>query len=144
MQPFPHRYEVRTQAQPTGIVRLSSEGLNDLSTAPPKEFDGPGDQWSPETLLVGAVADCFVFSFRSIASANKFTWSHLQCRAEGKLDKVDGTNYFTEMIVHAELTVAADVDEAKAMRLLERAERVCLISNSLRAKTQLMATIKRA
>ena len=42
------------------------EGVRVIESAPPKEFDGPGDQWSPEQLLTAAVADCFVLNFRTM------------------------------------------------------------------------------
>ena len=34
---------------------LSAEGVRIIESAPPKEFDGPGNQWSPEGLLTAAV-----------------------------------------------------------------------------------------
>ncbi|MDP9065002.1 MAG: OsmC family peroxiredoxin, partial [Pseudomonadota bacterium] len=60
MHPFPHRYTVTASARPGGDVPLSAEGMRIIETAPPKEFDGPGNQWSPEGLLTAAVADCLV------------------------------------------------------------------------------------
>ena len=60
MQPFPHVYETMASATPAGHVTLRSPGVPELATALPVEFDGTGDQWSPETLLSAAIADCFV------------------------------------------------------------------------------------
>ena len=60
MHPFPHHYAVDAAVRPDGDVPLSSEGVRVIESAPPKEFDGPGNQWSPEQLLTAAVADCFV------------------------------------------------------------------------------------
>ena len=74
MHPYPHLYTVQASANPTGDVPVTSAGLPALATAPPAEFDGPGDRWSPETLLVAAVADCLLLSFRGVARANKFAW----------------------------------------------------------------------
>ena len=34
------------------------------------EFGGPGDLWSPETMLAGAVAGCFILTFRAAARAS--------------------------------------------------------------------------
>ena len=110
-------------------------------TAPPAEFDGPGDRWSPETLLVAAVADCFLLSFRGVARANKFDWHSLECSVEGTLDRVEGRTRFTRMAVRATLRVPAGTDEAKARQLVERAEHVCLISNSLVAGRSVEATV---
>ena len=77
MQDFPHQYRVSANAKTAGNVVLSSSGVPDLPSAAPAEFGGPGDQWSPESLLVAAVADCFVLSFRAIARASQFDWASL-------------------------------------------------------------------
>jgi organic hydroperoxide reductase OsmC/OhrA len=72
MQQFPHHYSVVAKADTQGDVALESERLPPISSAPPAEFDGPGDRWSPETLFVAAVADCFMLTFRGIASLSRF------------------------------------------------------------------------
>jgi organic hydroperoxide reductase OsmC/OhrA len=131
MHPYPHLYAVEASARPEGDVPVTSAGLPALSTAPPAEFDGPGDRWSPETLLIAAVADCFLLSFRGVARANKFAWNSLECSVEGKLDRIDGKTHFTHIVVRATLRAPAGTDEAKAVQLMQRAEHVCLISNSL-------------
>jgi len=131
MHPYPHLYSVAASARPEGDVPVTSAGLPALVTAPPAEFDGPGDRWSPETLLVAAVADCYLLSFRGVARANKFAWNSLECSVEGKLDRIDGKTHFTHIVVRATLRAPAGTDEAKAVQLMERAEHVCLISNSL-------------
>ena len=77
MQDLPHHYQVNASAEVDGNVVLKADDLPQIITAPPAEFGGPGDQWSPETLLVGAVANCFVLTFRAIARASKLDWSNL-------------------------------------------------------------------
>ena len=141
MHPYPHLYAVEASARPEGDVPVTAAGLPALSTAPPAEFDGPGDRWSPETLLVGAVADCFLLSFRGVARANKFAWDRLECSVVGTLEKVEGKTKFTRMLVRATLQVPAGTDAAKAKQLLERAEHVCLISNSLVAERSIEPTV---
>jgi organic hydroperoxide reductase OsmC/OhrA len=141
MHPYPHLYTVHATAAPAGDVPVAATGLPTLQTAPPAEFDGPGDRWSPETLLCAAVADCFVLSFRAVARASKLDWTGLECRVEGKLDRVDGRTLFTALAVHASLKVPAGTDPERAKKLLEKAEHVCLISNSLVAERQLVPTV---
>lgn len=141
MQDFPHHYKVAAAATPEGDVRLEADKLETLASAAPQEFGGPGDRWSPETLLVAAVADCFVLSFRAIARASKLSWLSLSCEVEGTLDRSDGATKFTEFRVNATLTVPADVSEQKARRLLEKSEASCLITNSLSATTHLNAVV---
>ena len=52
MQDLPHYYHVNASAEAEGNVTLKANEVPQLVTAPPAEFGGPGDQWSPETLLV--------------------------------------------------------------------------------------------
>ncbi len=142
MQDLPHHYAVSASAATTSHITLSSDGLADLETAGPAEFGGPGDVWSPETLLVGAVADCLILSFRAIARASRFDWQSLTCDAEGVLDKVDRVTQFTRFDLKAVLTVPEGADRDKARRLLEKAERSCLITNSMRAESHLQAEVR--
>lgn len=132
MHPYPHHYRAAASGAPTENVTISSPALPDLATAPPPEFDGPGGLWSPETLLLAAAADCFVLTFRAVARAARFEWSKLECGVEGVLDRVDGVAQFTRFATKAKLTAAAGVDRAKATQLLEKAERACLVANSLK------------
>lgn len=141
MQKLPHHYAATAHAAPDGDVRLASSGVESLLSAPPAAFDGPGDRWSPETLLVAAVADCFVLSFRAIARASSFGWDSLDCDVEGTLDRADGTTRFTAFVVRARLRVPEGADRERADRLLHKAEKSCLITNSLSGPTQLEATV---
>ena len=141
MQNFPHHYDVVASAVPDGDVHLASDGVPLLTTASPRAFDGPGDRWSPETLLIGAVADCFILTFRAVARASKLPWHALDCEAKGTLDRVDGVTRFTEVHVRASLSVPAGVDEALAARLLTKAEERCLVSRSLNASIHLDARV---
>ena len=142
MHDFPHRYVVSAAAETTGNVILSSDGVADLASAPPVEFDGPGDQWSPESLLVAAVADCFALSFRAIARASRLDWRSLSCEVEGTLDRIDRVTQFTAFSVSATLDIAPGTDESKAERLLQKAEQACLITNSLKAESHLRTSIR--
>ena len=141
MHPYPHQYTVHASAEPTGDVPLNATGLPTIASAPPVEFDGPGDRWSPETLLCAAVADCFVLSFRAVARASKLEWTSLEAKVEAKLDRVEGRTYFTEFVVHATLRVPAGTDPQRATKLMEKAEHVCLVSNSLVAQRRLEPTV---
>ena len=141
MHPYPHHYKVRAGATADGEVRLGGEGLPDLQSMPPPEFDGPGGYWSPETLLVAAVADCFMLSFRSIARASRLDWNELTAEVHGLLERIDGVARFTRFETHAELVVPAGTDPARARSLLEKAEKICLISNSLSAERHLTCEV---
>jgi peroxiredoxin-like protein len=142
MDDLPHRYTVAALAEAEGDLRLQSPRLPELTSAPPAEFGGPGDRWSPETLLVAAVADCFILSFRAIARASKLPWLSIRCDVEGTLDRVERAMQFTAFGVRAALRVPPGTDPEKAQRLLAKAEQSCLISRSLKATVVLEAKVE--
>ncbi len=141
MQPFPHHYEVTATAVPDGDVHLGTGDVPPLATASPREFDGPGNRWSAEALLVGAVADCFILTFRAVARAARLPWSSLECDATGTLDRQDGVTRFTHVHLHASLSVPPGADVAAAKQLLQKAEDRCLVSRSLSAPVHLEARV---
>jgi organic hydroperoxide reductase OsmC/OhrA len=142
MQPFPHRYLVDAAATVAGDVSLDSERLTSIPSAPPVEFGGPGDRWSPETLLVASVADCFVLTFRAIAAMSKLNWLALQCQVTGIVDRVERVAQFTEFTILVSLRVPAATDGEQARRLLEKAKQTCLVSNSLKAESRLETRVE--
>ncbi len=144
MHPFPHRYRVRIAVAPEGEVRLDADGLSQLTSMPPPEFDGPGGYWSPETLLLAAVGDCMMLTFRAIAKGSRFEWRELSADVEGLLERVDGNSRFTRVSTHVRLVVPPGADAARAVRLLEKAEQGCPISNSLKAERHLDCEIVEA
>jgi len=122
-------------------VTVSAPGVPPIETAPPPEFDGPGGVWSPETLLIAAVADCFILTFRAVARAARFEWIALDCRVEGTLERIEGQARFTDFATTVRLVVPAGADATQARRLLERAEHGCLVANSLRGKRALSTDV---
>ena len=142
MQDLPHIYRVSTSGKPEGDLQVLADDVEAILAAPPPEFGGPGDRWSPETLLVASVSSCFILSFRAIARASRLPWSALEVHTEGKLERVDGGMQFTEFEVSATLHVPPDANEEKARRILEKAEATCLVTNSMTAETRLNAEVR--
>ncbi|HEY8540724.1 MAG TPA: OsmC family protein [Steroidobacteraceae bacterium] len=143
MQPLPHVYRVAASGADDGNLEVTSEGVPTLAAAAPKEYDGPGDQWSPESLLVAAVASCFILTFRAVARASKLPWQSLECSVEGTLDRVDRVTQFTKFVTRAKLRIDAGANEELCRRALEKAEQGCLIANSLKAQRELEIEIVR-
>ncbi len=142
VHPYPHTYVAAARAEPAGLVTTESPGLDALHIAPPAQFDGPGNRWSPETLLIASIADCFVLTFRAVSRAARFQWLDIECRVEGVLERSDGVSQFTRYTTRAMLRVASGADEASARKLLEKAEHGCLIANSLRGARVLEVEIR--
>ena len=142
MQAFPRRYTVISAADVIGEVSLESERLSTLHAAPPLEFDGPGYKWSPETLIVGAVAGCYLLTFRAIAGVAKLSWNFLKCDVEGTVNRVDRVTHFTHFRLHARLTVPPGTDEDRARQLQGRAKHACLVTHSLKPDFDLKPAVE--
>ena len=141
MKPLPHSYYVNIASGPGSYAALASSGVADLATAPPLEFDGPGDAWSPEQLLVGAVASCFAHTFRAVARASKIDFTALTVWGHGVVDRVDGVVRFTEILLQPRLTLPLTVERPRVERALEKAKHACLVSASLTAPVRIEAEI---
>lgn len=131
MKPLPHVYEVHLTGAPDGYAKVSGAGMPELATAPPLDFDGPGDAWSPEHLLLAAVEACFLFTLRSVARASKVEFLSVELSGQGKVDRKDGVTRFTEIVLRPRLRLPAGGDKERAIRILEKSEKACLVSASL-------------
>jgi organic hydroperoxide reductase OsmC/OhrA len=140
MQGFPHHYRTRAEGGPDQPIKVSSDGLPDLETGPPAEFDGPGDLWSPETMLSAAVANCFILTFRALTRQAGMSWTALDVHAAGKLEKTREGLRFTEFEIRAKLT-APGVDVAQAEDLMHKAEKHCLLTRSLNGEITLIPEV---
>lgn len=131
MKPLPHQYDVRLTGGPEGYARLSTPGVPELRTHSPADFDGPGDAWSPEHLLLAAVQACLLFTLRAVAKLSKVEFTALEVDGGGTVDRQDGVTRFTEIVLRPKLTVPPGTDHERAQRVLEKAEKACLVSASL-------------
>ena len=142
MKPLPHNYEVALSGAAVGYATASGCGLPDLTTAPPAEYDGPGDAWSPEHLLLAAISGCFVFTFRAVARASHLEFIDIDARTSGTVDRSDGTTRFTDILVRAAVTPAAGVDAAAVQRAIDKTAARCLVTASLLTPVRVEATIR--
>ena len=124
-----------------GVVR--AEGvLACISFSAPPEFLGEPGRWTPEHFLVAAVASCFVSTFSGIAEKSRLEFASFNLDAEGLLSSADGIWRFTEIKLRPVLTVLKEEDRDRAILLLEKAERSCLIARSLKCEVALLPAVK--
>lgn len=131
MKPLPHHYAARLAGGPSGYVEVQSPGLPVLRMVEPAEYGGPGDAWSPEHALLASVQACFLFTLRGVARLSKIEFTRLELDAEGTVDRQDGAIRFVEIVLRPRLSVAPDTDRTRALGVLEKAKKACLISSSL-------------
>ncbi|MDG1123213.1 MAG: OsmC family protein [Glaciecola sp.] len=137
MQALPHQYNVHAEAHSDNRLTVKVDNLDELAIAPPQNFGGPGDQWSPEDLFMASVASCFILSFRAIARGSKLSWSSLNCSSQGTLEKVNGVLKFTNIVTSVSLTIPTSESPDTARRILAKADKSCLVANSLNCEIKL-------
>lgn len=139
-----HLYHVDLEWKADRKGEISSPVLNDkLEVATPPEFPkGMEGIWSPEHLFTAAVSSCFMTTFLAIAENSGLDFKNFSCPAKGKLSKVDGKFAMSQVILEPALTICNDEDREKAEKILQKAERVCLITNSLKTEVILEPVIQ--
>lgn len=141
MKPLPHHYEVHLSGASSGYAELSTASVPALRTAPPADYDGPGDAWSPEHLLLASVQGCFLFTLRAIARASKVEFISLDLDAMGTVARIDGVTRFTEIVLRPKLSVPAGANRERMLQILEKSEKACLVSASLSTPVRLEAEV---
>lgn len=137
---MPTSYSYRTTARWTEHTRgiVEAEGIpRTINFAAPPEFGGEPGLWTPEHLLLASVATCYVATLRAVAEASKLHFSSLELTAEGTIAKQEGGFRFTGILLRPVVTIEKEEERERMGRLLEKAERVCLVSRSLACATTL-------
>ena len=131
-----HYYQVQLNWDALRKGLVSSPVLNStIEVATPPEFPkGVAGIWSPEHLFVAAVNSCLMTTFLAVAENSKLEFINYACKADGKLEKVEDRLMISEVVLSPVVTVNREADRQKAIRVLEKSERACLISNSIKSK----------
>jgi peroxiredoxin-like protein len=124
-------------------VASSSDGLPPLTVAAPPEFGGPEEVWTPEHMFVASIASCFMTTYLAIARLSKLEVVSLEVPAVGTLVRDENGRYrITHAVLSPEVAIAEEGARARAMRIAEKAEKACLITNSVRTEVTMEATIE--
>jgi peroxiredoxin-like protein len=130
---------VKWTEQRKGMITCA--GKPDVQVATPPEFKGHDGIWSPEDLFVASVNVCLMTTFLAVAERAGLAFSAYESTAEGRLELVEGKFQFTTITIRPSITLNSGEDAGKAKELIEKAERNCLISNSMKATVTLEPVI---
>lgn len=137
-----HQYHALANWKEGRSGTVSADGVVDVDTfSAPPEFQGEVGVWTPEHFLVAAVATCFVTTFNAIAEFSKFKFVSLRVEVDGSLEKAPGGYGFGRILVRPVIEIFAEADRERAVRLLEKAERACVISRSLKTQPEMQAQV---
>lgn len=121
---------------------LSAPVMPTLQVDAPPEFRGHDGVWTPEHLFVGAINSCFMTTFLAIAENSKLDFVHFDSKATGKLERHEDVGLMMTLVtLRPKLTIINARDEERAFRILQKAERNCLIANSVKTRIRLEPVI---
>jgi peroxiredoxin-like protein len=138
-----HQYEVNLKWNHDRKGTLSSPELPQQIevVTPPDFYKGISGFWSPEHLFVASVVSCFMTTFLGIAENSKLEYINLEIQATGVVDKVEGKFQVTEIILKPKVIIPSNMSTEKATRVIEMAEKNCLISNSIKTIIHLRSDV---
>lgn len=139
-----HYYEVSVKWESERKGKLHAPGLHSaIEVVTPPEFPkGIEGFWSPEHLLVAASNSCLMTTFLAIAENSKLSFIDFSSKAIGKLEVIDGKYQISEIELFPEVVLEDAQQKDRALRIIEKAESNCLISNSLKSKIILNPSVK--
>ena len=131
-----HLYEVDVTWKNDRLGKLTSnELIDDLAVATPPQFPGGIEKvWSPEHLFTAAVNSCLMTTFLAVAEFSKLEYEQFSSKSTGKLEMIDGKYMMSEVTLMPRLVIGNEAQKEKAIRVLQKAEAACLISNSIKSK----------
>ena len=109
-----------------------------VSVGAPPEFKRREGTWAPEHLFVASLNACYMLTFLAVAENSKVPLVSFSSTAQGKLEKVPGSNYqITEIVVKPRVVIASANDLGRMPRILEKAKENCFVSNSIKTAIKL-------
>ena len=145
----PHYYQVNVTWSRERRGMMCSPELNTsmenncIEVATPPQFPkGIPGIWSPEHLFTASVSSCFMTTFLSIAENSRLNFLSFSCSSKGKLENVDGRPQMTEIQISPHVVIGSESDREKTVRILNKAEAACLITNSIKSKVIMQPAIE--
>jgi len=114
----------------TGIAK-SDSAPNAIHFTAPKEFGGLEGRWTPEELLLAALAGCFTTTLRAVAGNSRFDFADLEVEVSGTVRKAASGYSFSEIVLRPTIKIAEFSDQDRALDLLKKTERLCLVARAL-------------
>jgi organic hydroperoxide reductase OsmC/OhrA len=138
-----HRFRVEAwwASGRTGIAK-SSSAPNAIHFTSPPAFGGVEGRWTPEDLLLGAIASCYTTTFRTLADYSKFAYNDLQVEVEAAVNKAETGYNLGEVCIRANLIIPREEEQERALKLLHKAKGLCLVSRALAIKQNFEPAVK--
>jgi organic hydroperoxide reductase OsmC/OhrA len=141
---YTYRVSARSTSARIGLAKCESSP-NTIHFSEAAEPGGLLGRWTPEQLLLCALAGSFTTTFAGIAPGLKFDYEDLEVEIEGSVrrSRTAGCN-FSEILIRPRLTVNSEEQRDAGLNLLWRTKSVCMISRAITVPHKLEPTIETA
>jgi organic hydroperoxide reductase OsmC/OhrA len=125
----------------TGLAK-SDSAPNALHFSAPPEFGGLEGRWTPEDLLLGAIASCFTTTFRAIAEHSNFEYTDLEVEVEGSLVRAEKGYCMAGIVIRPSLSIPNEEGRERALTLLQKSKALCPVSRAVHITQELVPRVE--
>jgi organic hydroperoxide reductase OsmC/OhrA len=115
---------------PTGLAKCDS-AMNAIHFSESDEYCGLAGRWTPEQLLLSALAACFTTTFATVARKARFSYTDLEVEVLGNAAPDSLECSLSEILIRPRLTVLSDRQVDQGLALLQQTESLCLLSQAV-------------
>lgn len=137
---FIFKTNVKWTENKKGKLHCSAKPPIEVSTPP--EFKGHKGYWTPEDLFLASINSCIMTTFIYFAEKSSLVFLSYESEIEGEVSFEEGKLAFSSITIRPVIQVKSETDKEKVKQLMEKSEKYCLISSSVRLKITLLPTIK--
>lgn len=125
----------------TGFAK-SNSAPNAIQFSALPALGGMDARWTPEDLLLGAVASCYTTTFRAVAENSKFEYTDLQVEVESEIRRAEAGYEMSEILIRVSLTISQEEERTRALKLLHKAQEACLVSRALAVEKKFTPSVQ--
>ncbi|MBI4459337.1 MAG: OsmC family protein [Acidobacteria bacterium] len=127
------RYENDLRWKFGRVGKIASEGKPALEISTPPELKGEAGDWTPEALFVAAANACLLLTFMAYVERERIVVTSYESTASGTVERVADKYQFTEITIRPRVELADSSFAQQVEENLRKAEKNCLIGNSISA-----------
>ncbi|OZU88501.1 hypothetical protein CIL03_12715 [Virgibacillus indicus] len=106
----------------------------------PPEMDGPGIGTNPDEMLLGAAATCYLITLAAMIERAELPLAEMSLESEGIVDVTKGVFTYKKIIHKPSVTLknsASDKEHTMLKKLVEKAEKSCMISRAIQGNVEI-------
>lgn len=115
---------------PSGIAK-SESAPNVIHFSAPGSFGGLQTRWTPEEILLAAIAGCFTTTAQTIATEAKLDFADLEVESRATVIKVESGYQVSQIVIRPNVKIDSMEDRTRVFNLLKKAQQLCLVSRAL-------------